>query len=92
MRDAIEKLTLNDASVTVEKKTSPALGLGFRCGFLGLLHMDVFKQRLEQEYNVTVIATAPSVLYKIKLTYTGEMIDIENPSDFPEPQHIEEIL
>ena len=67
LRDAIEKLTLNDASVTVEKKTSPALGLGFRCGFLGLLHMDVFKQRLEQEYNVTVIATAPSVLYKVKL-------------------------
>ncbi len=68
LRDAIEKLTLNDASVTVEKKTSAALGLGFRCGFLGLLHMDVFKQRLEQEYNITVIATAPSVLYKVKLT------------------------
>lgn len=91
LRDAIEKLTLNDASVTVEKKTSIALGLGFRCGFLGLLHMDVFKQRLEQEYNMSVIATAPSVLYKIKLQYTGEMIDLENPSDFPEPSKIDEI-
>ena len=91
LRDAIEKLTLNDASVTVEKKTSAALGLGFRCGFLGLLHMDVFKQRLEQEYNITVIATAPSVLYKIKLKHTGEMIDIETPSDFPEANSIEEI-
>lgn len=91
LRDAIEKLTLNDASVTVEKKSSPALGLGFRCGFLGLLHMDVFKQRLEQEYNVTVIATAPSVLYKIKLAHTGQMIDVETPSDFPEPNKIDEI-
>lgn len=91
LRDAIEKLTLNDASVTVEKKSSPALGLGFRCGFLGLLHMDVFKQRLEQEYNITVIATAPSVLYKVKLAHTGEMIDVETPSDFPEPNRIDEI-
>jgi elongation factor 4 len=91
LRDAVEKLTLNDASVRVEKKTSAALGIGFRCGFLGLLHMDVFKQRLEQEYNMSVIATAPSVLYKIHLT-NGEMVDIENPSDFPEPHHIEEIL
>ncbi len=91
VRDAIEKLTLNDASVRVEKKSSQALGLGFRCGFLGLLHMDVFKQRLEQEHNVEVIATAPSVLYKIKLK-SGEIEDVENPSDFPEPNKIEEIL
>lgn len=91
LRDAIEKLTLNDASVTVEKKSSPALGLGFRCGFLGLLHMDVFKQRLEQEYNVTVIATAPSVLFKVKMEHTGETIDVETPSDFPDPSQIEEI-
>ena len=91
LRDAIEKLTLNDASVTVEKKTSPALGLGFRCGFLGLLHMEVFKQRLEQEYNLEVIATAPSVMYKVKLA-TGETLNIENPSDFPEPNKIEEIF
>ncbi len=92
LRDAIEKLTLNDASVKVEKKTSAALGLGFRCGFLGLLHMDVFKQRLEQEYGLSVIATAPSVLYKIKLKYTNEIIDIESPSDFPDPQKIEAIM
>lgn len=91
VRDAIEKLTLNDASVRVEKKTSIALGLGFRCGFLGLLHMDVFKQRLQQEHNVDVIATAPSVLYKIKMKYTNQIVDIENPSDFPEPHTIEEI-
>ncbi|MGC2310723.1 MAG: translation elongation factor 4 [Candidatus Babeliaceae bacterium] len=90
LQDAIEKLTLNDASVKVEKKTSAALGLGFRCGFLGLLHMDVFKQRLEQEYGLIVIATAPSVLYKVLLT-SGELVDIESPSDFPDPQKIAEI-
>lgn len=90
LNDAIEKLTLNDASVSVEKKTSTALGLGFRCGFLGLLHMDVFKQRLEQEYGLSVIATAPSVLYKVKLT-NGELVDMERPSDFPDAGHIDEV-
>jgi len=92
VNDAIEKLTLNDASLRVEKKNSAALGLGFRCGFLGLLHMDVFRQRLEQEYGLAVIITAPSVMYKIELEYTLEIIDIENPSDFPEPQKIKRIL
>jgi elongation factor 4 len=91
LRDAIEKLTLNDASVSVERKSSVALGLGFRCGFLGLLHMDVFKQRLEQEYNINVIATAPSVLYKITMAHSGEECAIENPSDFPDVNHIQEI-
>jgi GTP-binding protein LepA len=91
LRDSIEKLTLNDASVKVEKKNSTALGLGFRCGFLGLLHMDVFKQRLEQEYGLSVIITAPSVLYKIKLT-NGQELSIESPSDFPEPQKIATIF
>ncbi len=91
LRDAIDKLILNDASVTVEKKTSPALGLGFRCGFLGLLHMDVFKQRLEQEYGLTVIATAPSVRYQIKMKHSDEIINIESPSDFPEAHEIETI-
>lgn len=91
LRDAIEKLTLNDASVSVERKSSVALGLGFRCGFLGLLHMDVFKQRLEQEYNINVIATAPSVLYKITLEHSGEELAIENPSDFPDVNKIQEI-
>lgn len=91
LRDAIEKLTLNDASVSLEKKSSPALGLGFRCGFLGLLHMDVFKQRLEQEYNQNVIATAPSVRYKMTLT-NGKKLEIENPSDFPDRSHIDKIF
>src|SRR4029077_14700005 len=85
LRTAIEKLTLNDASVSVEKKTSAALGLGFRAGFLGLLHLEVFKQRLEQEYNIAAIVTAPSVLYKIKMEHTGEIRNIENPSEFPDP-------
>jgi elongation factor 4 len=88
LRDAIEKLTLNDASVSVEKKTSVALGLGFHCGFLGLLHMEVFKQRLEQEYNVNIIVTAPSVLFKVSLN-NGETINIENPSEFPDPSKID---
>ncbi len=92
LREAIEKLTLNDASVSVEKKTSAALGIGFRCGFLGLLHMDVFKQRLEQEYGLSVIATAPSVLYKIKMAHTGNIITVESPADFPEANRIETIL
>lgn len=90
-KEAIEKLTINDASVSFEKKTSAALGIGFRCGFLGLLHMDVFKQRLEQEYGVSLIATAPSVLYKIEFKHSKELIDIESPSDFPDPGQIETI-
>lgn len=92
LQEAIEKLTLNDASVSVEKKSSAALGLGFRCGFLGLLHMDVFRQRLEQEYGVSIIATAPSVLYKIKMKYKTDIIDVENPSEFPDPGSIEEVM
>jgi GTP-binding protein LepA len=91
LRDAIEKLMLNDASITIEKKTSPALGIGFRCGFLGLLHMDVFKQRLEQEYGLSVIATAPSVRYQVQMKHTGEIKNIESPSDFPEAHEIETI-
>ncbi len=91
LQEAIEKLTLNDASVTFEKKTSTALGLGFRCGFLGLLHMDVFKQRLEQEYGLSVIPTAPSVLYKVKLKYGDDTIDMESPSEFPDPGTIEAV-
>lgn len=91
LRDAIEKLTLNDASVTVEKKSSPTLGLGFRCGFLGLLHMDVFKQRLEQEHGLQVIITAPSVMYRIIFEHTGKVSTIENPSEFPDAGRIQEI-
>src|SRR5690606_27620822 len=92
LQEAISKLTLNDASISVEKKTSVALGIGFRCGFLGMLHMEVFKQRLEQEYNLSVIATAPSVLYQIKMAHTGVIKNIENPSDFPERNYIDQIL
>ena len=92
LADAVEKLTLNDASLHIEKKTSVALGLGFRCGFLGLLHMDVFKQRLEQEYDLDIIATAPSVMYQIIFAHTADTIFIENPSEFPDPSKIEDIL
>ncbi|TET06945.1 elongation factor 4 [Candidatus Dependentiae bacterium] len=92
LKEAIEKLTLNDASVSIEKKSSPALGLGFRCGFLGLLHMDVFKQRIEQEYGLSVIITAPSVRYLIKLQHDKGTIPVESPSDFPKQHLIEEIL
>ena len=91
VRDAIEKLTLNDPSVHVEKENSIALGLGFRCGFLGLLHMDVFKQRLEQEYNASIITTSPTVPYRVILTDGTEEI-IENPSKFPEQVRIQEVL
>ena len=90
VRDAIEKLTLNDPSVHIEKESSVALGLGFRCGFLGLLHMDVFKQRLEQEYDVSIIATSPSVPYKVIRT-NGEIEVVENPSKFPDPSGIAEV-
>lgn len=92
LQDAMDKLTLNDASVKVEKNSSLALGLGFRCGFLGLLHMDVFRQRLEQEYGMNVIATAPSVLFKVVMRHTGETISLESPSDFPDVQKIDHIL
>jgi elongation factor 4 len=90
VRDSIEKLTLNDPSVQVGKESSAALGLGFRCGFLGLLHMDVFKQRLEQEYQAEIITTSPTVLYKIVLTDKQEKM-IENPADFPDPVKIDAI-
>ena len=91
VRDAIEKLTLNDPSVHVEKESSMALGLGFRCGFLGLLHMDVFRQRLEQEYDANIIATTPTVSYRVVLT-DGKEIIIDNPSKMPEQIKIKETL
>jgi elongation factor 4 len=91
LSDAIEKLTLNDASVHIEKKSSTALGLGFRCGFLGLLHMDVFRQRLEDEYNLNIILTNPSVLYQIKLKNSDQITFLENPSEFPDPGLLQEV-
>lgn len=92
LRDALEKLQLNDASLVFEPETSVALGFGFRCGFLGLLHMDVVKERLEREYNLTLITTAPNVIYQVFRT-NGDVEMVDNPSLFPEPtviDHVEE--
>ncbi|AIQ14002.1 translation elongation factor 4 [Paenibacillus durus] len=83
LREALEKLQLNDASLSFEPETSSALGFGFRCGFLGLLHMEIIQERIEREFNLPLITTAPSVIYRIKLT-NGEMIEIDNPSNYPE--------
>ncbi len=85
LREALEKLQLNDAALNFEAETSQALGFGFRCGFLGLLHMDVIQERIEREYNIDLIATAPSVVYHAYL-HSNEMILVDNPSKLPEPQ------
>ena len=87
LRDALEKLRLNDASLSFEPETSVALGFGFRCGFLGLLHMEIIQERLEREYNLDIITTAPSVIYKVNLT-NGETVYIDNPTNYPEPSVI----
>jgi GTP-binding protein LepA len=90
VRDALDKLKLNDSSLSYEPETSIALGFGFRVGFLGMLHMEVIKERLEREFNLDLIATAPSVIYKVYKT-DGTMIEVQNPSELPEPQSIERI-
>ncbi|AYF45600.1 GTP-binding protein LepA [Halobacteriovorax sp. BALOs_7] len=90
LKDALEKLALNDSSFTYEPETSQALGFGFRCGFLGLLHMNIIQERLEREFSLNLISTAPSVSYKVKML-DGEIIDVENPSTMPEPGTFEEI-
>ena len=84
LRDALEKLSLNDAALSWEPETSDALGFGFRCGFLGLLHMDIVRERLEREYDLELLTTMPSVEYEVTLS-SGEVVPVHNPTDMPDP-------
>ncbi|MBQ2644957.1 translation elongation factor 4 [bacterium] len=86
LKEALEKLKLNDSSITFEPETSSALGFGFRCGFLGMLHMEIAQERLEREYNISLVTTAPSVIYKVHKT-NGEIVDIDNPANLPDAQY-----
>ena len=91
LRDALDRLALNDAALSYEPETSDALGFGFRCGFLGLLHMDIVRERLEREYDLELLATTPNVRYEVTLINTGEVIEVRSPTDMPDPASIESI-
>src|SRR5207244_12805780 len=90
LRDALEKLALNDAALTWEPETSQALGFGFRCGFLGLLHMDIARERLERESDLELLTTSPNVAYRVT-PMSGEVMTVRNPSEMPDPNLIEKI-
>ncbi|MDO4813974.1 MAG: translation elongation factor 4 [Gemella sp.] len=90
LREALEKLEINDSALQFEAETSQALGFGFRCGFLGMLHMEIIQERIEREFNIDIIATAPSVVYEVELT-DGSSVDVSNPSEMPDPQKISQI-
>jgi GTP-binding protein LepA len=91
LRDALDRLALNDAALSYEPETSDALGFGFRCGFLGLLHMDIVRERLEREYDLDLLATTPNVRYEVTLINTGEVVEVRSPTDMPDPASIESI-
>ena len=86
LKESLEKLKLSDSSITFEPETSSALGFGFRCGFLGMLHMEIAQERLEREYDLSIVTTAPSVIYKVHKT-NGEVVEIDNPANLPAPQY-----
>jgi GTP-binding protein LepA len=90
LRDALERLALNDAALSYEPETSDALGFGFRCGFLGLLHMDIVRERLEREYDLELLATTPNVRYEVEL-HSGDLVEVRSPTDMPDPASIERI-
>ena len=91
LRDALDRLALNDAALSYEPETSDALGFGFRCGFLGLLHMDIVRERLEREYDLELLATTPNVRYEVTLINSGEVVEVRSPTDMPDPASIESI-
>src|SRR5690606_11517763 len=91
LRESMHRLQLNDASLVFEPESSAALGFGFRCGFLGMLHMEIIQERLEREFDMTVITTVPNVSYKAYLAKTNEEVIVHNPSDLPEPHHLDHI-
>lgn len=90
LREALERLELNDSSLQYEAETSQALGFGFRCGFLGLLHMEIIQERIEREFGISLITTAPSVIFEVELT-NGDVVSVDNPSEMPDPQVIQEV-